>query len=195
MGRGIYRRTEENKKNLSLALKGRILSSDHRENIKKGMKNSLNQSKTKFKKGHPSPNKGRKFGPNIEHSKRMTGRKASLETRNLMSEAAKGRVFSLKTRKLLSEANKGENNANWRGGLTKLDNLVRHSFEYRLWREKVFKRDGWTCRECEKLGGTLNVHHVKSFSQYHELRLNVDNGLTMCFPCHRKTDNYGGKKA
>ena len=58
------------------------------------------------------------------------------------------------------------------------------------WREKVFKRDNYTCRICGEYGGKLNAHHSKSFSEYPKLRYRVKNGITLCEDCHKLTDNY-----
>lgn len=63
--------------------------------------------------------------------------------------------------------------------------------EYRLWREAVFKRDDWTCVWCFKRGGDLEADHIKSFANHPELRFVLDNGRTLCIPCHKKTDTYG----
>lgn len=60
------------------------------------------------------------------------------------------------------------------------------SFEYKIWREQVFKRDNWTCRRCGKRGGSLHAHHIKSFTRVPALRYKVLNGKTLCAdPCHR----------
>ena len=85
----------------------------------------------------------------------------------------------------------GERHYAWKGGVAK--NLPRFSPEYKAWRTLVFKRDDYTCQDCRVRGGRLQAHHIKSQHQFPELRLVLDNGLTLCPPCHTKTDNYGAK--
>lgn len=149
--------------------------------------------------------------------RKNTGQKRSAEVRHRMSLAQKGRIIteearkkisksvsislmgnkrclghkpSLETRKKLSEALKGEKCFWWDGGKTAVNSLVRRSLEYRLWREAVFKRDNWTCQECKKRGSTMHAHHIKPFYLFPELRLSIDNGMTLCIECHIKTDTY-----
>ena len=69
-----------------------------------------------------------------------------------------------------------------------------------LWRKSVFERDNYTCQECgarSKKGLKKPVklvgHHIKSFSEFPKLRFNINNGVTLCDDCHRKTYNYGEK--
>jgi 5-methylcytosine-specific restriction endonuclease McrA len=100
-----------------------------------------------------------------------------------------GRKPSEASRKKRSETmkNKRESLRCWKGGITPENNRVRQSVEMRLWRESVFARDNWTCQACGKRGSELNAHHIKAFSEYHELRLAIDNGQTLCVSCHNKT--------
>ncbi len=79
----------------------------------------------------------------------------------------------------------GPNHHFWKGGVTSEVMKIRKSFQYREWRDKVFKRDGYTCQKCGAIGGPLEGHHIKPFSKFPELRFSVENGITVCKKCHR----------
>jgi len=81
--------------------------------------------------------------------------------------------------------------SNWKGGLTKKSKIIRNSAKYRNWRKSIFERDNFTCQICDKTGGDLNADHIKPFSLFPNLRFEINNGRTLCVPCHRKTDTYG----
>lgn len=103
----------------------------------------------------------------------------------------------------------------------KINSYLRESIEYRLWREAVLKRDKYTCVWCGAKNGywwnvkkyqkgkimpiecqsndkeqkiILHVDHIKKFSDYPELRFAIDNGRTLCFPCHKTTETYGNRR-
>lgn len=97
---------------------------------------------------------------------------------------------TIETRKKISIATRGEKSHLWKGGLTEKNMLIRQGVEYRNWRNAVYKRDNYTCRICGQLRGELNAHHIKSFSEFPELRFDIENGVTLCIGCHSKTDNY-----
>ncbi len=93
---------------------------------------------------------------------------------------------------------KGYNSHLWKGGKTIKSKIIRGSFQYKLWRESVFKRDNWTCIFCgirskKGIKVILQADHIKPFAIYPELRFVIDNGRTLCLDCHKTTDTYGGK--
>lgn len=95
---------------------------------------------------------------------------------------------------LMSEVRKrGKEHWNWQGGKTSKQERIRKSNKYFEWRTSVFERDNYTCQNCGKIGCELNAHHIKSFSEFSDLIFDIDNGITLCVGCHKKTDNYGEK--
>ncbi len=85
----------------------------------------------------------------------------------------------------------GRNHYNWRGGITSKSEKIRKSLGYKTWRKSVFERDNYTCQICRKHGGSLQADHIKPFCIYPELRLSIDNGRTLCKPCHLRTGTWG----
>lgn len=61
--------------------------------------------------------------------------------------------------------------------------------ELKQWRRDIFIRDGFACVMCHAVGGALNAHHIKKFSDYPELRTIINNGVTLCIPCHKSVTN------
>lgn len=70
------------------------------------------------------------------------------------------------------------------GFATTEQHMIRGSSDYDKWRSDVFVRDDYTCVCCGKRGGNLNAHHIQNFSKHTARRFDVDNGATMCEPCH-----------
>lgn len=108
------------------------------------------------------------------------------------------RIFTLEMRRNIGNGHKGEKNFLWKGGITPINQKIRMSFEYKLWREAVFKRDNWTCVWCGAISKKensviLNADHIKPFAYYPELRFAIDNGRTLCVPCHKTTDTYANR--
>jgi len=52
------------------------------------------------------------------------------------------------------------------------------------WRKNILKRDNHTCVHCGANDVPVVAHHVLSFEDFPEHRLNEENGITLCNPCH-----------
>jgi len=91
---------------------------------------------------------------------------------------------------------KGKKHWNWKGGVTPYYYRLRQSARYISWRNKVYKRDKWTCRKCGKKcrSETIVAHHKKSFHYFPKLRYNISNGITLCRSCHKKIHRRIGNK-
>jgi len=132
---------------------------------------------------------------NKEHSEKMKGRipwnKGLVGVQDQIKRSGKNHPMYGKF---------GSESANWRGGLTPLNILVRESEKYSTWRTSVYKRDDYICQECFQEGYELEAHHIEKFS--HIMRKNniktfegalsseklwdIDNGKTLCKKCHKK---------
>lgn len=146
----------------------------------------------------------------------MKGKKHKLETLKKMRLIALGRKHSKETLLKLSKnhANvkgsnnpfygqkhktetrlkiSGRNSPSWKGGITPLNKRLRMSIEYKLWRKTVFERDNYTCVWCGVRGGEIHADHIKPFAYFPELRFAIDNGRTLCVPCHKTTDTWGSR--
>lgn len=154
-----------------------------RETLKRKFKEGTFKPGTKgvlFKKGHPS----------------------------YWTESSKEKV-----REILRKE-RGEKNRNWRGGISGFTNLIRKSYKSVEWRKKIFKRDRYTCVLCgvkNGLGRTIYFeadHYPKPFSIImQENRISsvdeglsceelwdINNGRTLCRPCHDKTKHGRPKR-
>lgn len=85
----------------------------------------------------------------------------------------------------------GENSPNWNGGISSERDKIKVTEEYQEWRKNVYKRDNYTCQCCgDNTGHNLNAHHIENFSDFPELRFDIDNGITLCDSCHNP-NKYG----
>jgi 5-methylcytosine-specific restriction endonuclease McrA len=108
--------------------------------------------------------------------------------------------------RLMNTQRAREEHWNWKGGISKVDRIVRRMPEYLTWRSSIFERDNWTCQTCHARG-YVTVHHIKAFvlvlrenkiqstqsARECEELWDTTNGVTLCEPCHSLTDNYKHK--
>lgn len=96
----------------------------------------------------------------------------------LISKAKRGKP-NLKLR--------GANHFNWKGGQSGRKRYEREiamcMAEYKEWRTSVFKRDEYKCVICSK-GGSLQAHHIFNWTEYEDLRYDINNGVTVCEKHH-----------
>lgn len=164
-----YNYSEEGKKRMRLHLLGKKWTPEVREKMK---------NRIPWNKGKKGVQKhSEEFKQNLRE--RMTG-----------NQYTKGNKLTDEHRRKCSEALKGDKHPNWKGGVNPINDTIRKSFEYKLWRESVFKRDSYTCIWCGQVGGKLQADHIKPFCNYPELRFAIDNGRTLCKECHSKTETY-----
>ena len=70
---------------------------------------------------------------------------------------------------------------------------IRTVAEYARFRRGVLKRDNHKCIRCKSVEN-LEVHHLKMVSVYPELAFDVNNGIALCYKCHKKEHSKGNKK-
>ena len=61
----------------------------------------------------------------------------------------------------------------------------RRSYTYSDWRKRVWIRDNFKCRiantDCD---GRIEAHHILGWTEYVELRYEINNGITLCHAHH-----------
>ncbi len=125
----------------------------------------------------------------------LRSRKATMECINLISMGVRQPMSEKYAKwypraiKLISKLMLPENRFYWRTTLL----YERSTKEYHNWRINCLNRDNWQCQACESTK-ELNVHHIKSYKNNHESRIDPDNGITLCKKCHKtehKKVKYG----
>jgi len=135
---------------------------------------------TGFKKNRESWNKGLKgiMKPNKTSFKKG------------QTAPTKGTKYSEERIKSMS----GKNSSKWEGGKSTYSRRIRNSQKFKDWRIANFERDDYTCQKCMDIGGELRAHHLNSFTDYPDLRFDINNGVTLCLDCHIEIHKKYGKK-
>lgn len=150
------------------------------------------------KRGSIPWNKGKKTG-----IKPWLGKKRDPETIAKMQATKIARPYShpQSVRDRISKTTLGRS----KGGVSAVAALIRGTSPYKNWRTAIYKRDDYTCQQCGVRGGKLNADHKTPFSvllRRHKIKTimeaaacselwNLDNGKTLCVPCHLKTPTHG----
>ena len=66
---------------------------------------------------------------------------------------------------------------------------MKYLYALQAWSQTIKKRDNYMCKNCGSKKN-LNAHHIKPKSEYPELSLDLDNGVTLCEKCHGKKHGF-----
>ena len=85
--------------------------------------------------------------------------------------------------------NTGINSSNWKGGINRavtvnIRDRIDDNYFLSLWAKEIKCNANHRCALCDETN-VLNAHHIKSFKDYPNLRLDVDNGICLCKDCHK----------
>ena len=143
---------------------------------------------------------GRKVAEETKEKLRQINRKGTFKKCIVCSKtfwASPGEIKKNKkfcSRKCYADSKEGE---------TSLRVLIWRSKRYKNWRASVFERDNYVCQDpfCNHIEKTLNVHHIftlKNIMKINNIKTKEDaekcdklyeinNGITLCKKCHKKT--------
>lgn len=71
---------------------------------------------------------------------------------------------------------------------------VSRTMEDYEWAHEVKRRDNHTCQACGIRGVPMHAHHLESYAWNRELRLDLNNGITLCIHCHRDFHDACGRR-
>lgn len=142
------------------------------------------QNLRKYAKKHPEIGEHLINHPNTIKSRFKTGEDKRREAKRNWSQEV--RDAQAKRMSKLASEQLGEKHPNWRGGITPINQNIRNGKRHREWAINVYKKDKFTCQDCDKFckKGNIIAHHMKPFSDNIDDRFDIKNGITMCRGCH-----------
>lgn len=124
---------------------------------------------------------GKSIEKNVGELNPFFGKTHTEIVRKAIRERSKGKHYSKET-----EFQKGMKPWNYkkdRSSLKKDDR--RNDPAYQEWRRQVYLRDGFECKMSNSdCSGKIEAHHILGWSEYAELRYNLNNGITLCHAHH-----------
>lgn len=137
---------------------------------------------------HPYRSSISKFCSHLCYSKHKKTVIVPMERIQPMLNANKNRIYQKHTaeaKKKMSASRQGLSLSDWKGYKTSGEKLERMKFRIEV-QKKVLERDNYTCQLCGEKGVNLQVDHIQPWSEYVELRFDINNCRTLCMKCHYK---------
>lgn len=169
--------------------------------IKKGEHRSV---RTEFKKGTTPSNKGKGIANRIcsickgkKSPYSILCRPCHIKNNDPWNKGKKCPDISIRQM--------GDKNHSWKGWTTPLRRKIYSSLQYKEWRKEIFNRDSYVCQLCGVKNKKMHVDHIfpfflileknkiKTFDEALSCKTlwDINNGRTLCVPCHKKTPTYG----
>jgi len=82
---------------------------------------------------------------------------------------------------------KGDSNPRWTGGKPR---IKRWNGVYKAFRKKMLEQAGFRCTNCARTDreATLEIHHIKPYHTFPQLRYEPSNIEVLCEACHKQED-------
>ena len=143
-------------------------------------------------KGRIGPMLGRHHSSETKEKIRQSNlnQKRSSESRHKMRLAHLGIPHSSKGKPRPNW--RGANSSMWKDGASPERNKFRGSFEYIQWSRSILEKSHFRCVRCGEYSN--GVHHLRNYADYPELRLDPENGASICKECHEIFHWTFGKK-
>jgi hypothetical protein len=200
----FYGKTHSNKSLKKMSDKHKDMTLETRERIRKSRIGTHLRVETREKLRTCNIGKKRtlesrkKMSKAQEGNKKWLGKTHSDETKERLRILQYGRKYTPESCEKMSRVHIGlqakENHPNWKGGITPLTGLIRRCKEYELWRESVFKRDGYrdwfsgmlcenniTAHHIIPFSALIEKYQIKTFEQAIDCKelWDINNGVTM----------------
>ena len=93
-----------------------------------------------------------------------------------------------------SVMNSGENHYLWKADMSDEERYLKRKIDgYDNFIRTVLLRDNYTCQNCGRFSGDLNVHHLDGYNWFKEGRLDPNNAITLCENCHSNFHSIYGR--
>ena len=202
MPKGVYTRgiiirkphSEETRLKMSLIATGKTKSEEHRKNLALAKKGAKYPNRKRYSKGITSINKICLFCkiPFVTNSRQPNKKFCSLSCNS--KSRPEMNIANLEKRdkekqRLVVSSRTGEKHPVWEVDRTMvMEKLrLRGTQQWKHWRESIFARDNYTCKDCNEIGGQLEPHHIIPLRLDMNKILDINNGITLCRMWHSKT--------